>query len=88
MKRLSWLGSVVFAVMWLAPATAQDSVPAAAKPESEKKVCRAKEIPTGSIMQSRRICLTKKEWTTFDETNRRNTETALDARRIINLPTD
>jgi len=51
------------------------SVPTAAKPAKEKKICRT-EIPTGSIMM-RTKCGTAEEWADFDAANRRGAEHAL-----------
>lgn len=55
-------------------------------PKEEKKICRSEPPPIGSIMGARRSCRSKADWIKIDEVNRRNTERALDARRINNRP--
>jgi hypothetical protein len=83
---MSYFLILAWAVVAAAPVAQQDVV--AEKPAEERKSCRAKEVPTGSIMRSRRICLTKNEWAVFDEHNRRQTDTALNARRVNNPPVE
>jgi hypothetical protein len=56
---------VIGAFCLAAPAMAEDTAPAAAKPVKEKKICRHEDV-IGSVIPAR-ICLTKAEWAEFDK---------------------
>jgi hypothetical protein len=66
---------VVALLVLAAPAMAQDQSSASAAPAKEKKLCRASEASTGSIMPAKRICHTKAEWAQIDRAQTMQNET-------------
>jgi hypothetical protein len=66
---------VAFCLMALAsvaaPAVARDSIDQ--QPVKERKICRAGELATGSIMP-KRVCRTKEEWAALEEAHKAETE--------------
>ncbi len=83
MKIIFRIGAAVLISSTLYPATAQD---AQARPEKQRKICRAQGAETGSIMGQRRVCRSKADWAKIVELDQRATDRALDARRINNDP--
>ncbi len=53
----------ILAMAAAAPAIAADAKPADAKPaaDKEKMICK-REVPVGSLIASRKTCLTKAQW--------------------------
>ena len=54
---------LMVALAMAAPALAQSAKPAAAQPgaDKDKVICR-REVPIGSLIATRKMCLTKEQW--------------------------
>ncbi|MGH6617310.1 hypothetical protein [Sphingomonas sp.] len=70
------------AILAAAPAVAEKSDRANARPAKEKKVCRP-VVGTGTIL-ARPYCLTRAEWAEMDERNRRDHE-LVEQRKFNNM---
>lgn len=75
MKHLLALAALALPPGW---ASAQDTQPAAAKPE--KKICRMEEV-SGSILR-KRICLTRAEWKQMEAAYAEREQNLLDQRKL------
>lgn len=71
MKTFLFTSLVIFAAV---PALADEPAPSNPTPPSvkAKKVCRADDATTGSIMAPKRICHTQDEWAAIDSANAKN----------------
>lgn len=63
----------LLALMMMADATSSAAKPAVSADPTDKVVCRRSTV-TGSLVSSKRVCLTKREWVMADEKGRKFAE--------------